>query len=470
MKRVHFARFAILLVLIAASLAVPFQTPVASAVAQPSKVAAAGGTLGFDTYLSGQTVDQKYSVQIEVSKLSDTSPVSLTINLTSNGGAQNEAGSTYVFAVPSADMVGSANTYTLDTHKDLGKYGSVSATWTVSTDNQKTQKSDPCNTGSTVTYTVVTGSATVNLKFPCEGTITANLPTQSSEIDSGGYAGENTSTPSPFSSLNVSMAMAVKQKKSARVTIEGIKSGTMTLISVSSERSDNGTPLADETHFATDSLGAAGLTTTGNVTKLNYDNSSGLGTAHLTFTGTGQPFSMSIEADCIGGLGGKANKGKHVMMSTTAADVVGSVNMTACISAIATYVKGDTAEMMSFAPPGSKSTSMIKLPNGGGGGNCLGMMSKGDVCLASVKPADGASVSAGKPLSVKVTLTKAVTNAELMVTVTPPVGNPMPVQFSGKTASYTSSAPLTAGSYQLTIMVVDQSQGMTMLRETVTAK
>jgi hypothetical protein len=453
-----------LALMIAGSLAIPARITALAATHSSANV------LNFDTTLSGLTADKKNNVSVEVANNPGTSKVSVTISV--NGSqTQGLAGSTYQFDLPASDLVITATGAKLDTHKDLGKYGRITAQWTYTSRAKTIQGANNCSPGvsTTVTRTLATASAKLSLTFPCDGAVNAQLHAKNVDIDSGAAPATSSNTGSrALSSIYFTGAFATRNTKAGQLGVGAYKmtnGPSLFFVSIGTS-STAAVGLVNSTHFASDKLPSNGLTTGANpAATLQYRGT--LGSAKLQFARSGQSFSFTSSGACVYPGASAADQAKSVTLSTLQASVSGPVNLVACTTAKTTFGSGDTGVLISTSAAAANAPTPTPLPGGVATPITVPTIpSTGGMTVVKLTPADGATgVSTTAPISV--TLSAAPKNNQVTMILTE-VNNPAGVVVlppptydpATMTATTTPLAPLTPNTqYKLTLVAVGAAGG-----------
>jgi hypothetical protein len=436
MRRFYPVRLASLVVLAAATLAWPLQAPA-------QHVSAAAGipsASDFDTTLTGSSTPvlhgQKYMVTLQVTRQPGDKTVQLSISLNA-GGLTNIKGSSYTFMIPAKDLTVSAGkSASLDTRKDLGAYGRITAKWTFTPSTAATPTATPtadaCNPyatgGGNITRINASYTATISLNFPCEHAVQGTLA-GTTEIDNGGIPATSSST--SVSSLTYKAAMASQAATKQTISVIGYRmgdgSGTI-MVSVTLP-SNASTGLTNSQHFAMDKIvaPASSLSIANSTATIAY--SGVLGSAKLAFNGRGSPYSLSRPVKCYNPNASKADLAKSVQTSISQATVSGPVNMTACVPVKTTFVlpdpkkgvTGDTGTIISMvltSQPSSSIPTVAVTPPAGttpvAGQNTPTTGAGGTVTVTSSTPANGATGVSLTP-SFSITLSAAPPGPMMMV-------------------------------------------------------
>jgi len=473
-------RIAALALITVASLVLPAHTPThAAGSAAPAAATATPGSYDFTTTLSGQITDKNHNVihtvTLNVDRAAGDKTVQLAFNITNGSG---RIGSTYTFAVPASDLVIGKSSASLDTQGHLGKYGHVKVQWTyTATATTVTNPPNSCTgmggTSTKITRLVARATAQLNLTFPCEGIISVTLSGSNLDLDSGQVQAPSTGQ-SMTQSINYTMVSGMQSKSTSHLVVTGMKVGGLSMLFVSvSGTSTATTGLISTSHFATDDLLPAGLTTSTNAAGKvvgNVQYRGVLGSASFAVTGTGQTMNLSEPARCINPNANKADLSKTVNMSMTQASVTGSVNLMVCSAVKTTFGSSDTGTIMVISTASSSASTPVPgatappgtTPPSTSGGLSGAMSLKGFPAITQISPAPGSTISSTP--TIVVTFASALpSDAQVAIMLTGDSGTPTVGQavVSGSTATYTvdSSAPLASGTYKLMVTATSPSAG-----------
>ncbi len=439
----------------------------------------------FNTTLTGTTSDGKHTVAINVNwdSLIKTH-VNVVVSVDKGTGSLSALnGSSYTFTLPVKDFTLTANSATLDTHTDLGKFGHITAQWTYVTKSETTT----CFSVSTTQHVIAAGSATFNLSFPCDGAIAGKISGSNIDSDNATHSseGSGSSAYSGLPSLLFTAVTAQHTSKGIDLEIGAYQFGSLgNIVYVSIGAGNGGNDATSSTatnaatgltstefgltqysHFASDKLSSGSLTTGQNpAANLRYKGV--LGTANVVWhSKSGGNFSVTMQGNCLNkALTGDAAK-QSIVFSTQQATLTGSANVKTCVADTATFGSTDTGGVLSThkgtAPAGGATIPGVPTPpaSGAGGG---GSVSTGGFAVSSVTPANGATgVSTSPTISVTFSSAPGTTVVFILTPSTNPAGT-MVLQptVSGNTATATPSAPLTANTlYNLRITATGATAG-----------
>jgi hypothetical protein len=472
--------------------AVPMQTSAHSA---PVTSNATQSTLAFDTHLAGNTKDNLSTLDIEVEQNASDKLVILNVSIVSNKPTRNfVAGSRYQFHLPARDLTvslaGQTGQAHLNTHHDLGAYGSVTADWTIT--SSTSIPADPTcvglAAGTTFTryYAATSKPAQIHLNFTCDGTLIVAVSGTSLWIDSGVVATATTPGSSSIpTSFNVTTAVATWTKSRTTYSVAGTwhNDGTSNIAFITDTRYAAATPLADEAHYALDAQVPTQVMA--GTVQLKYSGE--IGSANLLFTTLkGRvPSRKNIPLKCMN----RSNtSGASVTMNSSSVRVTGSVvtgpdALAACVAVKATLgnppntmAKGSIVTISMAASGATSAATSTPAAGGGGvptagatppvsntGGKCLGQ-SGGDLCITAVSPKSGDAATAVK--AVTVTFASAAQKGVITVAMQPSdmsggaKGFEVTNQaFSGTTATIPLPSALAPGKYSLIVEARDTGGG-----------
>ncbi len=402
------------------------------------------------------------AVSLAVRRANDDKTVSIVVSLGESSGL---SGGSFTFLVPAADLVLSATGATLDTHADLGRYGHIAVRWTTTgRPAYISMPADPCLglAATTVTRAVSVAAAKLDLSLPCEGALHATLGSQASYL----YSGTNVSLPrsgdvSQLATYATNVSAAKAAAPSAGVSIDaGASSGGGTVRLTAYAGSNAALGLVAYRTFAGDALPSTGLTTdaTGTVT-LAY--SGHLGKAHLVFTGTGIPRTVSVIGRCSGA---STQDATTVSEQLSDASVQGSLAMAACGLRQATFAAGDRGAILTYGRALSAAAQSDPLP-AIGSGNVPG--------ITSVTPPPGAVLSPSPTLTVTFAL-PLPTGASIVIMLRSsskpgPVADPV-VRGNTATIALLPQQSLKPGTYILSVGVTTLSGGSVFYKATYTVR
>jgi hypothetical protein len=460
MRHLFHPRWAAFLLLFVASLLVPAHDSV-SAAGRASGPALLDNTRDFDTTLLGTTKDRKHKIQLNVAREPGDSLVQLTITLL-GVGSTSTTGSSYTFTVPPTDLTVGAAGAKLDTHTHLGTYGHITAQWKyTSSPTPITDNDNPCNPPTNASYTQVTAlvSAALNLTFPCDGVVTANVEATGVTVDTGQVPIATNSAPGTppnfYQSIYFSADLAEKTAAAKQIVVGSYQfgAGSPLLVVGIAGPATAAIGLSQSVHFATDTLPAGALTTAGRGSTLHYSGT--LGTVDLTFTRKGQPFSLQRPAKCIVPNASAQDQSKMLTISTFQATVAGTANLTMCVALKVTFGGSDMATHLATSAP---------TPPTIGGGGTGGTFGSGAIQIKKVSPPDGSTGVSTSPV-ISATLSAApgpgqvnfvltgADNPMLVAALPPPTYNA-----ASMTESSTPMMPLQPNTrYKLMVVVVTGS-------------
>jgi hypothetical protein len=474
--------------------------PVRSLAHSANHLAAAGTTTSFDTTIAGLTTDKHHRVAVEVQRGDTTQIVLLTITVQSVKAASAGRG-IYQFSVPAADLTVTTNarspsklTAVLDTHQDLGQYGHISATWTYGVKGTPLQIFDPANCllgnialAATITRTDASGSATLNLTFPCEGAIQAQLQGANLAIDRGralAIASSLDGIPGLGATLSFTLALADYQTSTNQVGVAGvrIKNGPTLLVVLTSSpptqpgqstRVPAGIGLVGTIHSAVVTMPADALTNpTAHSTDIVY--SGVLGSANLHLAQSGTVFHYRQTVGCLNPEVSETDKGRSVAEQGNSAAVTGSISLAACGTITHTfpsngspYAGGVVTTSGPNRAPAVTAVLPASTPVPGIGSGASANVGTGGLAIIGVSPADGATGVSTSPIIRAIfsgTPDPSQVTFLLMESVSPTamVMLPAPTFNAGSDSSATTPAvalkPNTA--YRLVISATNSSGGV----------
>jgi hypothetical protein len=372
---------------------------------------AASSTVSFDTTISGITSDKHHVVSVEVQRYDANHTVILTITIHGSKSLKGTS-SIYQFSLPAGDLTVTRNLHPrmahLDTHQHLGQYGHITASWTYGTKGATLQTFNASGCAAigaapttTVTRFIASGSATLDLTFPCEGAIRAQLKGANLNIDSGqalALALSGGSIPGLGSNLYFTTTAALRRTGTKQIVVGGFKigNGPASIFVSSSTDTHAATGLVSTTHIASDTMPASSLSNpTATSAKLVYNGV--LGTANLTFARAGQSVNVNRAAGCVNPQA--SDKATLVSVQTTAGGVAGSASLAACGTVAVTFHTGDMGIVAVVGAP-SASTSVTPVvtaptPASGNGG---AIVSIGGLGITSISPANGTTGVSTSPV------------------------------------------------------------------------
>ncbi|HVA91985.1 MAG TPA: Ig-like domain-containing protein [Chloroflexota bacterium] len=432
-----------------------------SAHAAPAQISGRASSLtDFNTTLSGPTSDGKHMVSINVDWAQiESSHVNVEISVGKGTSLQSGiTGSTYNFTLPVRDFQLGQGTASLDTHKDLGAYGHVSANWTFVTKNEATTLG--CFGSSNTQHLIASGSATFTLSFPCDGSFTGKL--SGTNLDSDVVAPSNSSNNGKNSSFNglagiyFSAASAQKSIKSGDLAVGAYTFGNLgSFIYVSLGAGNVGNSgsvggngltaaefgLTQYSHFASDKLSSGAFTSSATGASLTY--SGVLGKAKISWKGTGSPFSISMVGHCLSSSLPSSQANSTVVMSSQEASVSGSAKVTACATERVTFASGDTGALINTHKGAASAPSTGAGAAGGTGSGPS--ISGGSFSVSSATPANGATgVSTTAAISVTFSGAPGKVVEIILTEANNPAGIVMlpPPTVNGNTITSTPPTPL----------------------------
>lgn len=420
---------------------------------QAASLHAAGqaGLTTFYTTLMGPTADGKHVVTIGVNwNTAASTSVELTVTVNAKVGTSTLSGlngSSYTFTLPASDLSLGAGTASLDTHKHLGKYGRVTAHWTFVTKSETTN----CFISATSQHVIASGSASFNLTFPCEGSVSGQI--SGNNIDAtnpGSSQGRGSNSAQGLPSIYFTAASAIKTTKTSDFVVGAYSLsnlGSLLFVTIGSHAAgQNAMGLTDASHFATDKLANGALTNSTGSETLHYQGS--LGNAALTWKASGSPFSLSLQGRCLSASLPSAQASSTIAFSSQQAAVSGSAKLTACVSQSATFGAGDTGALISTHKGTAPTTPAVPgapgatPPAGTGSGTTI---STGSFAVSSATPADGAT---GVPTNTAISVTFNAAPGKVAQIILTEANNPTgvvmlpPPTVNGSTITSTPPTPL----------------------------
>jgi hypothetical protein len=388
------------------------------------QLAAAGTTTSFDTTIAGLTTDKHHKVAVEVQRNDTTHTVLLTITVQSVKGA-GPTSSVYQFNMPAADLTVTANvrshimlTAVLDTHQDLGQYGHITATWTYGVKGTTLQVFDSANClqwnvapPTPITRSGASGSATLDLTFPCEGAIRAQLQGANLNIDRGRAP---TIDPSQggFHGLgaNPYFTLALAGYRAGGVAAVRITNGpTLLFVSTSSPigqgaGSTGRMGLVAYSHSAIDTMPADGLTNpTAHTTDIVY--SGVLGSASLHLARSGLVSHTRQTAGCLNPEVSETEQSTPIAQQETLGTVTGTISLAVCGTLAHTFHSNnhdDFGGVVITSDPNLAPSVTAVLPAAtpvpGIGSGTSANVSSGGLAIISLSPADGATGVSPSPV------------------------------------------------------------------------
>ncbi len=428
-----------------------------------STIAALGSD--FATSLTGAIPGKGRTLRLDVRRSGDDKSVQLALTIRNAAGT---SGSDFTFGVPASDLVLGSGSAGLDTHQHLGRYGTISVRWTYGAPPaQITLPADPClgTAATSVTRAVAGASGRLALALPGEGSVDVPLGSAGLALDSGYNVRLPESNDLPDRRIYYTSVSATKSLGAGKsLLVTAINTGRTARITFTLRSSGAAsTGLISSSHFATDSLPLAGLTTgTGKAgqpaTTLTYKGA--LGSAGLAFTGSGEPMVASDKGRCVNPNAAAADLGKTVGEQLARAAVEGSVSLSATAASgvlRATFGNGDLGMVAVYGP----TTAAAGVPSATGTG--LPVFGRGDVPgIRQIGPAPGGELSAARAITV--TFAHPLPAHAYLVVMLEGPGGAVPLSDpvlhgNAATVTLTSPAALEPGRYTLEVSATSRSGG-----------
>ncbi len=430
--------------------------PTASA-APTQLVGRASALTDFNTTLFGPASDGKHTVSINV----DWSTVlasQVDVRITIGKGTSLQSGvsgSTYTFTLPASDFHLGAGTASLDTQKDLGAFGHITAQWTFVTKNESNAVN--CFGTSSSQHLIASGSADFKLSFPCAGSLSGKIAgtnIDSAAVTPTGSGNVNRSSFNGLSSIYFSGASASQSSKGLDLSVGAFSFGGQSnflYVTVGAGNSANANQVAGNglttskfgltnySHFASDKLASGAFTSTPGSASLNYRGA--LGTAQITWKGKGSPFSLTMQGQCLSSSLTGAQATTTVVLASQEASLSGSAKVTACLSDKAGFRSTDTGTLINT----HKGTTPAAGAGSGPGAGAGPSISSGSFAVSSATPTDGATgVSTSAAISVTFNAAPGKVAQIILTEANNPTGIVMlpPPTVSGNTITSTPPTPL----------------------------
>ncbi|MDB5058880.1 MAG: hypothetical protein JWO59_2352 [Chloroflexi bacterium] len=449
---------------------------------------AASSSVSFDTTISGITSDKHHVVSVEVQRNDANHTVVLTITV-HGSKTQKGASSSYQFSLPAGDLTVTRNlhprTAHLDTHQHLGQYGHITASWTYGTKGATLQtfNASGCTaigaaSTTTITRFIASGSAMLDLTFPCEGAIRAQLKGTNLNIDSGqalALALNGDGIQGLGANLYFTTTAALRRTGTKQIVVGGFKisNGPASIFVSTSTDTHAATGLVNTTHIASDAMPAGGLSNpTSSSAKLVYNGV--LGSANLTFSRAGQSVSVNRAAGCVNPQA--SDKATLVSVQTAGGDVAGSASLAACGTVAVTFHAGDVGIVaVTGAPSASTSVTPVVTAPTPVPGNGGAIVSIGGLGITSISPTNGATGVSTSPI-IHAIFTGTLEPNKITVLLIE-AGNPagivmLPPPTLDAASNSISTTPAIAlkpnTSYKLLVSALNSSGGMTSSNSTFT--